>query len=183
MTEPELTFRIDAREATVAVIGLVLILDMCAVLLVAGLSLAGILSTSNAVMSTGFLALASLVFCFSMWLRRRGTALITPRHLKVRTTGGSQSYAFTDIDNVRVQGRDQVWLPDRLLWRAFGMKRSSQLVELHLRRSLRIALVPFQFGTDIIGVPGGFARIVRFFPEEPEAFANAVADRLAHKAH
>lgn len=135
--------------------------------------LAGVLAGTSAMGFAIVPIVVSVGFNVNMWLLRKGVARLTPTRLEVRTRGGRHLYAWSDIADVRIRRLDQMWLPDRLWLKICGIDTDREIVELGLRRSIRFGLVPFRYGTDIIGPPTPFSRTVRLFVTDPHGFASA----------
>lgn len=167
-------FEVDASDVIGSLFKLLALAFLVGQAAVVSAYAAGLLAGLSAMTFAIVPVLVSVGFGVNMWLMRKGIARITPTRLEIRTRGGSQFYAWNDIAEVRIRRMDQMWLPDRWWWKLVGVKTDREIIELGLSRSLRLGFIPFQYGTDIVGAPTGFVRIVRVYVSDPQGFAYAV---------
>lgn len=171
-------FQVDASDTMRALLTFVALAALIGEAVLVSSYGGGLLSGLDVVILMCVVLFGALGFGVNMWLIRKGTAVLTPERLEVRIKTANQYYAWNDIAEVRVQRLDQLWLPDRVWWKFVGVKVDREIVVLKLNRSLRFGFLPFQHGTDIVGAPLGFARMVRLHVSDPHGFANAAEQWL-----
>ncbi len=93
---------------------------------------------------------------------------------------GSRSVIpWYDVSTVRLRTvADLRWF-HRTFWRIWGGNAERQLVDVKLRRALRWGLSVRTNSTRMKGIPNPFARTLRLFPNDPQAFALALQSRLS----
>lgn len=149
-----------------------IVIGVVGLFIVAALFGAGTIDVEGALFAAVFMLLASAAMAWNMRAIGRGVAKLTEARLEVHTSAGRHLYKWTDILDIELKSlRSQSALRR---FRASGQITAEQrLVEISLRRSVRLGLLPGRFGTDILGVPSIVVKSVRLHLENPEAFVLA----------
>ena len=170
-------FEFDQSDSVAGLIKVLAVGTLVGLAIVVGVYAAGFFTGEDAVINAIFLISVLGASSVHIWLMRRGVVRISPSRLEVRTRFEKQYYAWDDIAEVRVIRRDQMALMDRLWWAVMRVDTDRRLVELRLRRSLRISLRGGRSGTDIDGIPTLIFKIARVYVVDIDRFAQIV-DRL-----
>lgn len=166
-------FQLDARSSARAFAKYLAFMALAGQVVIWGLFAAGRIAWEGALAGGLFLIFTPAVVAVNMWLLSQGVVKLTEDQLEVQTRAGKQLYRWGDIAQVRVRTLRQLGMMDRLSARISGLDEDIQLVELTLKRSLRLGVVPGKFGTNIVGVPSFISRRVRLCVSNPEGFAEA----------
>ena len=167
-------FEFDQSDSMAGLIMVLAVGTLVGLAIVVGVYAAGFFTGEDAVINAIFLISLLGAASVHIWLMRRGVVRISPSRLEVRTRFEKQYYAWDDIAEVRVIRRDQMALMDRLWWAVMRVDTDRRLVELRLRRSLRISLRGGRSGTDIDGIPTLIFKIARVYVVDIDRFAQIV---------
>lgn len=167
-------FEFDQSDSVAGLIKVLAVGTLVGLAIVVGVYAAGFFTGEDAVINAIFLISVLGASSVHIWLMRRGVVRISPSRLEVRTRFEKQYYAWDDIAEVRVIRRDQMALMDRLWWAVMRVDTDRRLVELRLRRSLRISLRGGRSGTDIDGIPTLIFKIARVYVVDIDRFAQIV---------
>jgi len=136
-----------------------------------GLFAGGKVEGEPTLFATLFLILAPAAAVWNFRQMTKGVAKLDPEGLVVRARGGgNQAYKWTDISEVRLSTFAERGTLNQLWARFMGIDENEPFVELKLRRSLRLPLLPGRSGTAILGVPSLVAKTVTLYVTEPEEF-------------
>ena len=126
-----------------------------------------------------FLFALSLSVVVIFWLMSRGLIEITDERLELRIPVERQSIRWTDIVRVQVRTISQLNIFDRFLATVAGTHQDRCLVEISLRRPIRLPFLPWQkSGPDAIGLPSLSMKVVRVYVSDPEGLVRAIAKHL-----
>ncbi len=126
----------------------------------------------------GVLAMAVMV-PLSFWLMSLGVIELTEERLELRTVLDKRLIEWRDIATARVRTVSQLGRVDRIFARLARSSDSCPLVEIGLKRSFRLAILPWhRDGTDAIGLPALPSRRIRAYVSDPERLVDAIAEFL-----
>jgi len=114
-----------------------------------------------------------VAFALNLWLMQLGVAKLTDSRLVIRTRAGRHLYKWTDVADMRLKKLADLHATTRIWAAISGSDKERPFVEIKLRRSLRVGLLPGQFGTEIIGFPSFLFKTARLYLADPEAFIQA----------
>lgn len=171
-------FPVDASAWTRGYLRFLLALVLVAHIVNVILLAQGLYSSGSALAVSIFLVVGPCLWAINDWLMRRGVAELTDSRLEVRTRASKQLYRWQDILDVQVRTYGRLGLLDRSWATLLGLKADRRFVEITLRRSERLGIIPGLFGTDIPGVPLPTARTVRLHISDPDGFVRAASDFL-----
>ena len=138
----------------------------------------GIVNGEKALFAGLGLTLAPAAAIWNVQQYGRGSACPDPSQLVVRTRGWTHSYNWADIADVSLTSLGEKGTAVRLWARILFWPEAEPLVELRLKRPLRIGLWPGRYGTRPIGVPLIGGKRVPLFLKEPESFVRTAKGYL-----
>ncbi len=111
-----------------------------------------------------------------------GVVILSDECLEVRTRRSKQSYSWQHIEGLAVKRFSEL-NPAARVWALIArIPGDYRIVQVRLRRSLRLNLVPGQFGTDIIGMPSLFAKTSRLYVADPDGLVNVASGFLDRRS-
>lgn len=154
-----------------------LVIGVVGLFIIAALFGAGAIDAEGALFAAVFMLVASAAMVWNMRTMSGGVAKLTEARLEVHTNAGRHLYKWADILDIELDSlRSQSAL--RRFWVAGRIAVDERLVEIRLRRSVRLGLHPRRFGTDILGLPSLVVKTVRLRLEDPDGFVLAASPHL-----
>ena len=139
-----------------------------------GLYAAGKFDGETTLFISLFLILGPLPAAWQYRQRSKGVVRLGGEGLVVRARmGGNQAYKWEHIAEVRLSTLAEHGALNRLGARMAGLDENEPFVELRLNRSLRVPLLPGQFGTAVVGIPSLAFKTVALYVTDPEGLVRA----------
>ena len=124
------------------------------------------------------LPVMSLAWVVYYWRASRGHIEITDERLVLRFAGERMSVTWPDIVRAHVRTISQMSIADRIAATVAGAHQDRRLVEISLRRRIRLPFLPWhKTDPDAIGLPSPF-KVIRVYVTNPEGLVEAVAEQL-----
>ncbi len=182
--EPIAQFDIDAREIMRGFVKFAVAVGAAAEAANAIVWIIGLDAFDNFVALGLFLGIFPIAFAWGMWRFSRGTAVLNSVSLNVITRGGVRRYRWRDISELRLKTVASSDASFRIWARMIGVPTDRQLIEIRLKRSIKLALLPGKVdaGTDTFGIPSLFVRMTRLFVVDPEGFLRAADPLMVESA-
>ncbi len=134
----------------------------------------------SGVMSAIFVIAMSVVFVAGAWRMSRGVVEVTDERLELRIPGDQQSIRWTDVVGAQVRTIADLNIFDRILATLAGTHHDRRLIEVRLRRPIRLPFLPWQkAGPDAIGLPSFPMKVLRLYVSEPEGLELAINAQVA----
>lgn len=170
-------FRLARSLAMDMVMKFVIVASVVGLVLITGLFASGAVEQGGAIFAAIFLLIAFPAMVWQLRGLSRGAVKLTDARLEVHTDRGRSFFKWSDISEIEVDSSGSNSGQRRFR----SVRRETMvpgLVEIKLRRSVRIGLAPGRFGTDILGVPSLVVKTVRLNGEDPEGFVLAARQFL-----
>jgi hypothetical protein len=149
-----------------------IVVGVVGLFIVAALFGAGTIAVEGALLAAVFMLVGSAAMAWNMRAFGQGGAKLTEARLEVHTNTGKHLYKWADILDIELKSlRSQSAL--RRFWAIGQITADQGFVEIRLRRSVRLGLLPGRSGTDILGLPSLVVKTVRLDLEDPEGFVLA----------
>lgn len=170
-------FRLAGNSLSSVMTKFAIVAGVVGLFIVAALFGAGTINVEGALFAAVFMLVASAAMARNMRAFGQGGAKLTEARLEVHTNTGKHLYKWADILDIELKSlRSQSAL--RRFWDIGQITADQGFVEIRLRRSVRLGLLPGRSGTDILGLPSLVVKSVRLHLEDPEGFVLAARSFL-----
>lgn len=139
----------------------------------------GDFNAQDVVILTGILTLVGGYAIWNIQQYGRGSAMMDPSELVVRTRGWTHRYAWPDVGEVLLTSFAEYGSTGRVRARILRWPVDEPFVELKLKRALRTGLWPGRYGTRVKGIPLIDGKRTVLFVDEPESFVRSARSFLS----